>query len=112
MTYLPAFKHPDFAQSTPKHPDQMELLEGDKRTPQLLYKDSETGKQYFVPNVAYNQKTVVRLGTMKFYLKMAQTRDTSLLTPWQIADHQKQIDRLKQVVADLQVIVDHLPAVQ
>jgi hypothetical protein len=98
--YTPAYRLPDFHQSTPVHPDQLVLIEGNNKTGTLRYRDS-TGQTYTVPNVPYNQQTPVRISYLRFMLNLAQQRDTSRFDHWTMRSHREYIERLESAIATL-----------
>ncbi len=99
---------PDFAQSTPRDPDELELIEGDNRTGSLRYRDPDTGETCTVPNDATNQRSEVRLGTARYYLdvqerNLARLRHAYPPAPeYSIRDAEKQIARSKRAILSLE----------
>lgn len=54
-----------FAQQLPHK--NFELVEGNIRSGQILYRDTNTGQEYIVPNVWYNQPLTWQLKAARFY---------------------------------------------
>lgn len=55
-----------FHQSLPLPVEDLVLLQGSKRTNNLLYQDNTTDKQYLVPNIWYNQPVDWRIEAIQW----------------------------------------------
>lgn len=72
--YIPAYKDPRFRQSLPGGAGSADDLE---RLPHtwggaILYRDPDSGAEYLVPNVWYNQTRDQRVKAYRFYAERAR----------------------------------------
>lgn len=82
---------------------ELELVDGNSFTPLLLWLDLETGEEFLVPNIWYNQSVAWRIRSMEFNAERARERARQIRKDkthsWWRTDEQDAINQSKGLLS-------------